>query len=629
MCWSKRHLPLLLVAGLACTITITYAADPVSDVLEKYFGKLVEDAQAKEKLVSHLDTLLKLGAKRPGEGLRVVHEYEDEKAKTLGVEVVPTLTAGSVNAWADQALELLRGVDEGHTYSLLRRVITAALLKLWLEGGQKLPDGSSDKLKEVMLKLYAVHRLGSVQKGVMEFLHVSKSGGTSWCHIAQLNGCVTERYDQSYVCQVKAFDDKVRWLNMTYHMQQVPVYRVPRYVLNRFSRFGNFRRSHAVAACRARHAIVHHHDYNYYSNEYTVHGGHEGPENAHMCPDIFNAVVMRDPRKRLVSHMKFIMWTMSGDRGYNDTQLFNMMYGNRTAAFWQHLGPAVVDNYFIRSLLGEVAFHAPVGGITRDMLALAEQVLAQFDLVMVLEQDVDIRNLILYYGVGWKHTLEEVHDKDAAVREKEFNTTAYIPPDVDALLEAQSLDVELYDFSQTLALLDPVVYALAAGSGEVPLKELAAASDTDDLHCGLLRGLNNSQILPGIGGTVRKHTGLLSGISTLLRGLGVGGGKNPRARGGRARAQSGAGDKAQRRLLGLDGWWSRWQSQEGARSSAQQAWVWEEPESEEAQLRGRRTLAGAMQDDERIAAREDWAGKVEQLLSRAMRSVRQALPGWQ
>lgn len=63
-------------------------------------------------------------------------------------------------------------------------------------------------------------------------------------------------------------------------------------------------------------------------------------------------------------------------------------------------------------------------------------------------QDVDIRNLILYYGVGWKHTLEEVHDKDAAVREKEFNTTAYIPPDVDALLEAQSLDVELYDFSQ-------------------------------------------------------------------------------------------------------------------------------------------------------------------------------------
>ncbi|KAG2433279.1 hypothetical protein HXX76_008346 [Chlamydomonas incerta] len=626
MRWSKRQLPLLLVAGLACTLAAS--ADPVSDAFDKYFGKLAEDAQAKEKLVSHLDTLLKLGAKKPGEGLRFVHDYEDEKAKTLGVEVVPTLMAGSVDAWAARVLELLGGVDESQTYSLLRRVITAAVLKLWLEGGQKLPAGSADKLKDVMLKLYAVHRLGSVQKGVMEFLHVSKSGGTSWCHIAQLNGCVTERYDQSYVCQIKAFDDKVRWLNMSYHMQQVPVYRVPRYVLNRFSRFGNFRRSHVVAACRARHAIVHHHDYNYYSNEYTVHGGHEGPANAHMCPDMFNAVVMRDPLKRLVSHMKFIMWTMSGDRGYNDTQLFNMMYGNRTADFWQHLGPAVVDNYFIRSLLGEVAFHAPVGGISRDMLALAEQVLAQFDLVMVLEQDVEIRNLILYYGVGWKHTLEEVHDKDAAVREREFNTTAYIPPDVGALLTAQSLDVELYEFSKTLALLDPVVFAVAAGSGEVPLKELAAASDTDDLHCGLLRGLNNSQILPGIGGTVRKHTGLLSGISALLRGLGGAGAKKPRARGSRTRGQGGAGGGAQRTLLGLGKWWARWQPQEGAGASAQQEWLWEEPESEEAQLRGRRALAGALEDDARVAARADWAGKMEILLSRAVQSVRLALPTW-
>ncbi len=43
----------------------------------------------------------------------------------------------------------------------------------------------------------------------------------------------------------------------------------------------------------------------------------------------------RNPRSRLVSHMKFVMWTMSGQRGYNDTRLFNMMYGNRTSRFWQ------------------------------------------------------------------------------------------------------------------------------------------------------------------------------------------------------------------------------------------------------------------------------------------------------
>ncbi len=59
-----------------------------------------------------------------------------------------------------------------------------------------------------------------------------------------------------------------------------------------------------------------------------------------------------------------------------------------------------------------------------------------------------VRNLILYYGVGWKHTLEEVHDKDAAVRERAFNTTPYIPPDVQSLIDAQALDVQLYDYAQ-------------------------------------------------------------------------------------------------------------------------------------------------------------------------------------
>ena len=50
---------------------------------------------------------------------------------------------------------------------------------------------------------------------------------------AELNGCLTEQYDQSYVCQIHEFDDKVRWLNMTFHKTQVPVYKVPRYVLRR------------------------------------------------------------------------------------------------------------------------------------------------------------------------------------------------------------------------------------------------------------------------------------------------------------------------------------------------------------------------------------------------------------
>lgn len=36
----------------------------------------------------------------------------------------------------------------------------------------------------LLLQLYDVHRRGAMSKGVMEYLHISKSGGTSWCHMA-------------------------------------------------------------------------------------------------------------------------------------------------------------------------------------------------------------------------------------------------------------------------------------------------------------------------------------------------------------------------------------------------------------------------------------------------------------
>lgn len=48
----------------------------------------------------------------------------------------------------------------------------------------------------------------------------------------------------------------------------------------------------------------------------------------------------------------------------------------------------MVDNYLVRSLLGEAAFNAPVGaiGARPHLLRLAQQQLAQFDLIMLLEQ---------------------------------------------------------------------------------------------------------------------------------------------------------------------------------------------------------------------------------------------------
>ncbi len=69
---------------------------------------------------------------------------------------------------------------------------------------------------------------------------------------------------------------------------------------------------------------------------------------------------------------------------------------------------------------------------------------------------------------------------------------------------------------QTVAALDPVVYSVAKGQGLVPLPELAAASDTDDLHCGLLRGLNGTKMLETIG-SGRAATGAAAGGMGVTR----------------------------------------------------------------------------------------------------------------
>ncbi|GLI62251.1 hypothetical protein VaNZ11_004856 [Volvox africanus] len=533
---ARIHWPSVLLFCLGFFST-TAASNIIQDVFMELFGELTKDEKARTLRLAHLDTLLALGTSRPGEKLLHIPEYADPKARQLGINISQSLVSSDLDEWMNRVMEVVPKLDEMKSFAMVRRLLVAALIKYWLEHGNKIPDECTLKVQELLLQLYKVHRIGAVHKGVMEYLHISKSGGTSWCHIAELNGCVTERYDRSYVCQVKKFDDKVRWLNMTFHMLQIPVYRVPQYVLKRFSRFGTFRKNHDMSACSARRQLIASRGYNYYSNEYTVHGGHKGMENAHMCSNFFNAIVLRDPLKRLVSHMKFVMWTMSGDRGYNDTILFNRMYANRSSEFWQALGPAIVDNYFIRSLLGEKAFHVPVGTVSREMLSLAEHVLVQFDLVLVLEQDTEVKNLITSYGVGWNHTLEEVHDKDSNVREAEFNTTAYIPRDLDRLLQAQTLDMELFEFTKTLAQLDPVVYAVARKVGLQPLPP-ESSIDSEGPPCGLLRGQYKEGLLTSLG--AKKPT--LAAKRKKGKGLGAGR-KDParQARASRASSRLGVG----------------------------------------------------------------------------------------
>ncbi len=63
---------------------------------------------------------------------------------------------------------------------------------------------------------------------------------------------------------------------------------------------------------------------------------------------------------------------------------------------------------------------------------------------------MEVRNLILQYGAGWSHTLEEVHDKDSRAREAQFDTSRYLPrgEQLQRLMQLQGPDVKLYAFAQ-------------------------------------------------------------------------------------------------------------------------------------------------------------------------------------
>jgi hypothetical protein len=45
----------------------------------------------------------------------------------------------------------------------------------------------------------------------VQFLHISKAGGTSMCSAARVAGCTTEDWEMSGNCRVRAFGDTPLW----------------------------------------------------------------------------------------------------------------------------------------------------------------------------------------------------------------------------------------------------------------------------------------------------------------------------------------------------------------------------------------------------------------------------------
>ncbi|KAG2497530.1 hypothetical protein HYH03_004678 [Edaphochlamys debaryana] len=378
----------------------------------------------------------------------------------------------------------LSDLSAASCHPITRRVVLAALVRLLLglhhAGGSSHADASilrsSPGLRRGLFRalrlLYNRHRQGAAAKGAIEFLHVSKSGGTSMCSVADRNGCSAESTTNYGNCMVRRFDDRPRWVSARQHaaVQALDGWRwYYRYLVRRGER-----------PCEYRDEFMHRKRFTFYSNEFAAHGGLEpGAEadpaassspagahppwaSAHVCPQFLNVLMLRAPLARLASHLRWIIKVYRTEYGRAHEAFFR----GRNATSWRQLAPAAVDNYYTRLLLGEAVYYAPPGSITDEHVAAARLVLLQFDVVLLLESG-ELDELWLRHALGWRVGLAAAHARSHGGAGRGA-AEALIPADLPDLEAANEPDVRLYDFGVAVHLLDGLLFGAVAAAGLLP-----------------------------------------------------------------------------------------------------------------------------------------------------------------
>ncbi|KAG2450797.1 hypothetical protein HYH02_004634 [Chlamydomonas schloesseri] len=383
----------------------------------------------------------------------------------------------------------VRRLPPGTSWPAVRRVIAAGLALHRLRAG---PLAAAGELLAVqlLLRLYLAHRAAAKAKRVVEFAHVSKSGGTTMCQLAERNGCRTESFASYRNCLLPKFDDRPRYIDYAYHRAQRP-----RGVKTRCDRPPKaIDRRKGEVNCRRRRKIMLERGYNLYMNEYTALGGTEDPSLAHACSNMLTVLQLRHPYSRVLSHVKH-MWHAYTVHCRKDKPTY-FPHGHN-ATHWSLLLTAPLDNYLVRSLLGEAVFALPSGAVTENHASLARVLLMQqYDVLLVLE-DPSISHTALSYGLGWAE--QQLHVNSAAARSPEPGNDDGLPPDLHILYERNRHDLDLYWFGVVMAQLDAVVYdaAQALGTAGASLAALQAAAEEEEAEADYAAGLDEGELDEG------------------------------------------------------------------------------------------------------------------------------------
>ncbi|KXZ46138.1 hypothetical protein GPECTOR_46g207 [Gonium pectorale] len=369
------------------------------------------------------------------------------KPAPLPAPLSSTGSPPSLARWAAAVKVRLSSLPADFSYPVLRRMLAAVVVRAWLDGGCRgLSSEDEAAVRELFLQ-------------------------------AELNGCTTQRFDRYFVCAVQAFGDKVRWIDGAAH--KLLTGGQP----TRWSLHG-VKRNATAPGCEGRGQLMRQRHWSYYSNEYTLTGGGASFAGVEVCSRQFvTAILFRNPLKRLASHLRFILLhyrRFMEAQGAQGADYFKT-YANASADFWQAVAPAIADNYYARTLLGEATWHERVGGLNATHADAARLVLLQYDMVVPLEADVGITSRLVAYGAGWPASYTDVHDKNITALQGYFNfdPTPFMPPsaDMDRLYKRQDIDVRLYELAGTawimrvlIGQLDFLVYDTAASAGVLPWK---------------------------------------------------------------------------------------------------------------------------------------------------------------
>ncbi|GLI69322.1 hypothetical protein VaNZ11_013905 [Volvox africanus] len=373
--------------------------------------------------------------------------------------------------------------------TLSRRTYLAVVILKWMLLGQKsLDDGWEQELAAIASKFYRLHVHSAVRKGMLEYLHISKSGGTSFSAAAKHSNCSMA----PGIGQVEELGDFPRWINGTAFEEITGGTDVM------WSYYSTKGRPIEGQTCTRRRAYLKKFGFNYVSNEFTLHGG-SSVRNTHVCPQMFNVVTLREPFSRLASHLHYMLARVKkrllGKKGLDEGKFFDIFCAGDVTV-WERLAPTVIDNYNVRSFIGERGFHLPVGDIGREDVETARRLLLQFDLVLDLDGGSETVDLVIQQGLGWNLSMFEFHIRSSDSALSKLNYSKEDCPNhelLQTLRTRQNPDRVLYSTGRTLALLDGiflgVARALGLRPGELAAKEAAAGISVpgDEPGCGLIR----------------------------------------------------------------------------------------------------------------------------------------------